>query len=353
MSSPHIPTLHVVADNIPQAHFRAIKAVWEHGAAMRTEYDRKDPSGAFIDPPSRDARVLIEVADPFAEPRYPPILHSEIGAYIAEIMGAKDHLVLSMRELAAAVAQGGVPDEKRWPYTYSGRLRRYPSLTAAAASLAATATGAPHSPADALFAALDSHTIDQIELAIQRIVATPHSRRAVMTTAIPFIDNYLREDVPCLREIQFRALEDGAGGLVLNMNTTWRSRDLYKAWPDNVIALTFLQDTVAREIGRRAGVPCRAGSYADYSASLHIYGSYFNEIQGDQSRGLRSFFERHDEAAFVAMSMTGEQARDLLVLPELKDLLTESKIAEWGFGEAQRKLIAGLIDGLESGRSRA
>jgi len=349
-ASPRIPSLHIVADNIPQAHFRAIQAVWEHGARIQTQYDRKGQSGEYLDPPSRDARVLIEIADPFGEPRYPPILHSEIGAYIAEIMGAKDHLVLSMRELAAAVAQGGVPDEKRWPYTYSGRLRRYPDLTAAAASLA-DCKGA--NPAEALFAALDSNTMNQIELAIRRIVETPHSRRAVMTTAIPFIDNYLREDVPCLREIQLRALEDSSGGLVLNMNTFWRSRDLYKAWPDNVIALTFLQDWIAREIGRRSGKPCRAGSYADYSGSLHIYGSYFNEIEGDPSRGLRSFFERHDEAAFVGMSMRSEQARDLLVLPELKDLLSEAKIKEWGFGPEQQRLIAALVEDLEAGRSRA
>ena len=61
--------------------------------------------------------MLIEVTDPFAEPRFPPILHSEIGAYIAEIMGAKDHLVLSSRELLDAVSRGGVPDQQRWPYT--------------------------------------------------------------------------------------------------------------------------------------------------------------------------------------------------------------------------------------------
>lgn len=62
-----IPTLHVQADSIPQAHYRAMKAVWEHGLAMRTEYDRKE-NGEYIDPPSRDARVLIEITDPFAEP---------------------------------------------------------------------------------------------------------------------------------------------------------------------------------------------------------------------------------------------------------------------------------------------
>jgi len=69
-----IPTLHVTGDCIPQAYFRAIKAVWENGYAIRTEYDRKNGAGAYIDPPSRDARVLIEVKDPFAQPRFPPHL---------------------------------------------------------------------------------------------------------------------------------------------------------------------------------------------------------------------------------------------------------------------------------------
>ena len=61
--SARIPTLHVVGENIPQAYFRAMQAVWTHGLAIRTEYDRKDASGDYIDPPSRDARVLIEVTD--------------------------------------------------------------------------------------------------------------------------------------------------------------------------------------------------------------------------------------------------------------------------------------------------
>ncbi|MBN2288581.1 MAG: hypothetical protein JXQ83_04560, partial [Candidatus Glassbacteria bacterium] len=198
-----IPTLHVVADSIPQAHYRAVKAVWEHGARIRTEYDKKDARGEFIDPPSRDARVLIEIKDPWQEPRYPPILHSEIGAYIAEIMGAKDHLVLSLRELVEAVGKGGVPADQRWPYTYSGRLRRYPSLEAALSGLAESRRDAARVNVpelrDEFLRLLDENTINQLELAAARIAATPYSRRAVMTTAVPFIDNYLKEDVPCLR----------------------------------------------------------------------------------------------------------------------------------------------------------
>src|SRR3989344_339886 len=111
------PTLHVVADSIPRAHFKAMKAVWEQGLAIRTEYDRRDGAGNFIDPPSRDARVLIEVKDPFAQPRYPATSFCEIGTYIAEVMGAKDHMVVPMAELRQAV--GGVAlKATEWPYTY-------------------------------------------------------------------------------------------------------------------------------------------------------------------------------------------------------------------------------------------
>lgn len=61
-----IPTLHGMGDSIPRAYYRVIKAVWEHGYSMRTEYDRKNAAGEFIDPPSRDARVLVEITDPLA-----------------------------------------------------------------------------------------------------------------------------------------------------------------------------------------------------------------------------------------------------------------------------------------------
>ena len=102
-SSGRIPSLHVVADSIPRAHYRAMKAVWEQGIAIRTEYDRKNEAGDYIDPPSRDARVLIEVTDPYAQPRFCPISFCELGAYIAEVMGIKDHMVLPMDRLKEAL----------------------------------------------------------------------------------------------------------------------------------------------------------------------------------------------------------------------------------------------------------
>ena len=316
-----IPTLHIVADSIPQAYFRAMKAVWENGLEIRTEYDRKNDSGAFIDPPSRDARMLIEVRDPFAQPRFPPLSFCEIGTYIAEIMGIKDHLVLPMARLKEAI--DGELTGTQWPYTYHQRLFAHPDV--------------------------DGGTVDQIALAVERIANTPHSRRAIATTSVPNVDPFLKEDIPCLREVQLRCPEDESGQMTLNMNTMWRSRDLYKAWPDNVIGLTFLQRQIARMIEARAGRPVRVGSYADYAASIHIYGQDFGAVGGDEDRGLKSFFDTFDEETFLARSLTSEMAADMLVLPQLHQLLSDTGIEQWGFPPEAVELGRALIRDIESG----
>lgn len=317
-----VPTLHIVGDSIPQAYFRAMKAVWESGLTIRTEYDRKDASGAYIDPPSRDARVLIEVTDPFAQPRFPPISFCEIGVYIAEIMGLKDYRVVPFDQLRDAVH--GELSALEWPYTYHQRLFAHPDV--------------------------GGGTIDQIALAVERVVQTPYSRRAVASTSVPTVDPYLREDIPCLREVQFRCPEDAEGRLALNMNTMWRSRDLYKAWGDNVVAVTFLQQTIAQRVAAASGRAVRVGSYADYSGAMHIYGQDFGAVGGDAERGLQSFFETFDEETFVARSLTSEMARDMLVLPQLYNLLTDRQREQWGFPPESIALLETLIGDIESGR---
>ncbi len=325
MSNPtsgRLPTLHIVADSIPQAHFRAMKAVWEQGLAMRTEYDRKDDTGQYIDPPSRDARVLIEITNPFAQPRYPPVSFCEIGTYIAEILGVKDHLVLPMKTLKNAI--GGELSAHQWPYTYHQRLVAHPDL--------------------------DGSTVDQIAMAVERVAQTPYTRRAVATTSVPNLDPFLKEDVPCLREIQLRCPEDEQGRWVLNVSSAWRSRDLFKAWADNVIGLTFFFQMLAQNIEKKAQRPVRLGSYADYSFSLHIYGQDFRQVGGDQEKGLRSFFDNFDEDAYIERSMDSEDAREMLVLPQLRELLSPERSAQWKFPPEAIALLKQLIADIESGQ---
>lgn len=332
----NLPTLHVVGESIPQAYWRAIKAVWEKGATMRTQYDRKNSAGEYIDPPSRDARVLIEVKDPFAQPRFPPISFCEIGVYLAEIMGAKDYRVVPMDVLCQQVFNLPPKDDADlarrekyknfWPYTYHQRLTSHPEMSGV--------------------------LINQLGLAIQTVVKTPYTRRAVCTTSVPNLDPHLPEDVPCLRELQLRCVEADSGELILNPTTTWRSRDLYKAWGDNVIALTFLLQTVAQQIclgiNRRQKVTL--GSYADFSMSLHIYGQDFSHVGGDSAQGLSGFFDAFPtEDDFMARSLDSDMAKEMLVLPQLRNLLDPTQIEQNELPQKSQDLIGYLINGIEQG----
>jgi thymidylate synthase len=318
-----IPSFHIVAESIPEAFFKAMDAVWHQGMSIRTQYDRKDTQGNFIDPPSRDARVLIEIKNPFAQPRYPKISFCEIGKYIAEIMGVKDHLVVPMDELKSGIQKGEIPNE--WPYTYHQRLFSYPLA--------------------------DGSTVNQIEKMVERIAESAITRRAVATTRVPEIDSYLLEDLPCLGEVQIRCPKDKDGSLVLNMDTRWRSRDLFKAWCDNVVGLTFMQQILARKIAERTGRSVRVGSYAEYSTSLHIYGQDFRQIKGNEQKGIKDFFERFSAESFVAGSLASERVCESLVIPQMEELAGED--AQWRFTPASKAILEDLIDGLRQGRYTA
>ena len=189
-----------------------------------------------------------------------------------------------------------------------------------------------------------------MELAVERIAQTPYSRRAVATTSVPNIDPFLQEDVPCLREVQLRCPEDEEGNLSLNMNTAWRSRDLFKAWADNVIGLTFMQSKLTRAVEAQAGRKVRVGSYADYSFSLHIYGQDFSLVGGDPQRGIKSFFDNFDEESYIQRSFSSEDAAEMLVIPQLQGLLSDAQIEQWKFPPESIALIEELIRDLEEGK---
>ena len=321
MTRANIPTLHIVGQSIPQAYFRAIKAVWGNGLPIRTEYDRKNEAGEFIDPPSRDATVMIEVTDPMSQPRFAPLSFCEIGAYIAEILGAKNHHIVPMDILKLARRGTPLPDTK-WPYTYNQRITDHPDI--------------------------NGFTTNQLELAIERLAETPFTRRAVVTTSIPNIDPYLQEDVPCLRELMFRCTEDN-GTLFLNTYASWRSRDLYKAWGDNMIGITFWLQTIAKRLAEKTGKPVQVGRYAETSASLHIYGQDFGHVGGSEENDLKSIFETFDEDGFIARSLSSDMAGPMLVIPQLMELLSEKQREQWKFPKESIELIEVIIFRIQSG----
>ena len=239
--SGDLPVLHVTGRTIPEAWEMALLAVWEKGVEIRTEYDRPG------DPPSLDATVMVEVLEPLGEPRIHknfPGGPADLEVYRQEVRdGIHDHWIR--------------PQEGKWTYTYHQRLFAY-------------------RPVDDLLTPTAGDrfkAVDQVAWMVEKLCAAPYSRRAQATTWIPTADP-ATDDPPCLQRLWARLLRGEDGALRLNVNTHWRSRDLYKAWFMNVFAITDLQRWMAEQISDKLGEPVTCGRYVDVSDSLHIYGSY-------------------------------------------------------------------------------
>jgi thymidylate synthase len=264
MQAGDIPIITVNADTIPRAYEQAIKEVWESGISVRTEYDRPG------DPPSRDATVVIVVHQPFGQPRFHRSFADGLGGlaeYVMEVVhGAHDYWVKPLEEILKGIES----EDTRWTYTYHGRLFEY---------------------------RIEDAVINQIDSMVKKLSEAGFTRRAQAITWNPKLDPPT-EDPPCLQRVWGRLCEDGEGGYVFNMNTHWRSRDLFKAWFENVIALTTLMRKIAVSISKETKKPVHLGRYVDISDSLHIYGSYFREIEGDAERGIKSFFEKLEGRSF-------------------------------------------------------
>jgi thymidylate synthase len=313
-----IATILVSAPNIPSAIYGAMREVLTKGYKIRTQYDRKDPEGNFLDPPSLDVSSAIEILDPYAQPRFPKSSCVEIGKYIAETCwGVKDHRILDQDELKAQLAAGTFDEAKHtyWPYTYHQRLFAYP--------------------------ASHGRTVNQVAQMLARLADDPITRRATAITFVPEIDQYIKGDLPCLQRISLRCTEDRQGRLCLHMHTHWRSRDLFNAAADNIIAMTFWQREWADELARMAGRQVRVGRYKDFADSLHIYGQVLQNV--DVEKLVTKWTSLPDDQRGYA----SEDARDLMIIPDLEKLLAEDP--QWNFPQAAKDKIVHEIERMKKG----
>jgi len=263
MSSGLIPVLHEQGKSLPEAWERAVLSLWDNGTEIRTEYDRKDNDGNFIDPPSRDCSMTFTVLHPQSEPRFHkcfPGGPADLQEYRMEVLqGIKDHWV-------------DLGDKKKWQYTYHERLTDYTLVT--------ENVGQPF-------------VIDQIQKMIGHLAKSPYTRRCQAITWQPWHDMDSSEP-PCLQRIWCRILFDDKGEWYLNMNVSFRSRDGYMAAFMNADAFIQLMQYIADEVGKIAGREVHLGRYSDHSDSFHIYGKDMERFKNEFLHGLkhRTFAER-------------------------------------------------------------
>jgi len=237
-----LPVLLVEAKTLAEAWIKTLKAVWENGKYMPNHYEEE---------PSKEASVIVNVTDPLSEPR----IHQadafalkccklDGGSYIKEVLeGSIDHKV----------------DEGSLSYTYHRRLWNW-GKTVLKHSEILKKLGLPYAEFE--------EGINQIEYLIQKAKEEPISRKLQVITWIPWKDLKI-SGAPCLQRLWFRIVNNRS----LIMETTWRSRDLFKAFSSNTQAMVELGKMIADRLN------LKLVQYVDFSNSLHIYASDFEEVQ--------------------------------------------------------------------------
>jgi thymidylate synthase len=278
----NVPTIAINATCLPEAWEKTVIAVWENGVDVKTQYDKPD------DKPSKDATVMITVEDPFAEPR----IHKNFP-------GGPEELESYRQEVVAGIHDHWIdPAAGKWTYTYHERMFAYTPVE----DLKDANTPKPFIP------------FDQIQYIIDSLSDCHHTRRSQAITWMPTADPKT-DDPPCLQRVWCRLLADQDGQYSLNMNTHWRSRDLYRAWFMNVYALTELQKIIAEKIAEKIGQPVKVGRYVDICDSLHLYGSYIDEVAIEVKKmqdKSKSFMDRAWETSHPAFEMMTQQAKENL-----------------------------------------
>ena len=192
-----IPVLMAEGDSIARAWENALVLLYNSGCNIKTQYDKPD------DPSSKDATMIISVAEPLAEPmihRDFPGGFEELQEYVMEVCeGIKDHCVRDPSD----------PD-------------RY----AVGIHLSSTAVRVCRA---------QPRPTDQIEHICRQLADTPYTRRAQAITWKVWEDNACY-DPACLQSVWCRIIHEGDRPL-LNMNVRFRSNDAYKAAFMNMFAL--------------------------------------------------------------------------------------------------------------------
>jgi len=307
--------LFISEKTVRDAWLSAVAQVLYNGDDIRTEYDKNE------DPPSKDATVLIEIENPMSNPisRKDKVvkIKSKYGNSF-EVFGcmADTYLIGSVQSGYIEEIMEGANDHYLWeseasfPYSYHDRIFKYTPysledsikvnydlefvdnnfvkkhkklLKAGKVQISddsvswklkhlvdfdlkkkiSDQVGIQKIPIEVI----NFPKIDQIEYIIRKLKEKPYSRRAQAITWRPLVDPF-NTDPPCLQRIYMRVKDNK-----LIMQTTWRSRDLFRAWEANVNGMIRIQKYVADQLG------LEMGHYLDFSNSLHIYGNTISEVK--------------------------------------------------------------------------
>lgn len=115
---------------------------------------------------------------------------------------------------------------------------------------------------------------DQIEDLIKRLAADINSARAAAVLWDPKTD-YKSSNPPCLNHIWVRVVEGE-----LSLTATFRSNDMFSAWPANAMQLRALQKHIRDGIVSLGDIELTLGPLITVSQSAHIYDDCWENAEG-------------------------------------------------------------------------
>ncbi|OCQ94620.1 thymidylate synthase [Oscillatoriales cyanobacterium USR001] len=113
--------------------------------------------------------------------------------------------------------------------------------------------------------------LDQIEQVINKLIGEIDAASAVMS--LWDVKDHETGGSPCLNHIWLRVVDNE-----LSMTATFRSNDMFSAWPANAIGLRKLQEHIRDEIAKKSEYNLRIGPLITISQSAHIYDDTFDSV---------------------------------------------------------------------------
>jgi thymidylate synthase len=258
-----IPIISIESENLAEAVHETIIACHDRGCRIETPKQKQGMTLGY------DADITVKIKNPDSDPKvYFPGVHDDargVMQYILEVThGIHNHWKKCQEH------------PEWWGYTYNERF------------------------------------VDQLPFIFQRIKkdwtekigewgngrGRPSGRDYQFTTWRAGEDIILeQDDPPCLQRGQIRLLLNKEGDMVLNYSTDWRSRDLLKAWNENIIGQIELMKLFKDKISDMLQTPIKLGPYIDHCSSLHLYGLYIDRD------GLEQKIEQMKKDGYNAKSM--------------------------------------------------
>lgn len=128
---------------------------------------------------------------------------------------------------------------------------------------------------------------DQIEQVIEKLAHDINSARAVMSLWDASQDH--NDNPPCLNHIWVRIVDNE-----LSLTATFRSNDMFSAWPANAMGLRALQKYIYNAVINKTDHILKMGALITISQSAHIYDDCFENVANIISSQYSKIAQRKD-----------------------------------------------------------